>query len=93
MKINVVKNLVDKYGADVTLGQLLVKIQGKKIYECPKCRGKGYVTVEYNGYPTGLPDSGFVYSAAYKDVECDLCNGEGYTDHEMKPKMIQDGWE
>ena len=93
MKINAVKSLVDKYGADVTLGQLLVKIQGDKIYECPKCKGNGYVTVEYNGYPTGLPDSGFVYEAAYKDVECDLCKGEGYTDHKMKPKMIQDGWE
>lgn len=24
---------------------------------------------------------------------CDLCNGEGYTEHQYKPKMIQDGWE
>lgn len=93
MKINEVKNLVDRYGADVTLGQLLVKIQGNKIYECPKCRGKGFVTIEYNGYPDGLPDSGYVYMAAYKDEECDLCKGIGYTEHKMKPKMIQDGWE
>ena len=29
----------------------------------------------------------------YYDVQCDLCNGEGYTEHEYKPRMIQDGWE
>ena len=23
----------------------------------------------------------------------DWCNGEGYTEHQYKPKMIQDGWE
>lgn len=26
-------------------------------------------------------------------VTCDLCNGEGYTEKEYKPKMVQDGWE
>ena len=43
---------------------------------------QGKITVEYNGYPKGLPDSGFVYEAAYKSVECDLCAGEGYTREE-----------
>jgi len=93
MKIRQIKGLVDGYGASMTLGQLLTKIQGEKIYECPKCKGKGFLTVEYNCYPTGLPDSGWVYEPAYKDVECDLCRGEGYTAKEYKPKMVQDGWE
>lgn len=85
MKIREVKGLVDKYGADTTLGEMLAKVQGNKIYVCPKCNGSGFTTVEYNCYPTNLPDSGFVYKPAYKDVECDLCKGDGYTDHEYKP--------
>lgn len=93
MKINEAKGLVDRYGANVTLEQLLTKIQGDKIYECPKCKGNGFITIEYNGYPTNLPDSGFVYEAAYKNEECDLCKGEGYIEHKMKPKMVQVGWE
>lgn len=44
-------------------------------------------------YPSGLPDSGWVEDWRYREVKCDLCNGEGYTEHEYKPKMIQDGWE
>lgn len=93
MKIREIKELIDKYSTDITLGQLLTKIQGNKIYECPKCKGRGFITIEYNGYPTGLPDSGYVYEAAYKDKKCNLCKGEGYTDHEYKPRMVQDGWE
>jgi len=92
MTINEVKGLVDRYGADMTLGQVLIKVQGNKIYKCPKCEGKGFITIKYNSYPKGLPDSGWVYEPAYRDVECNLCNGEGYTDHEYKPRMVQDGW-
>ena len=93
MKIKDVKELVDAYGPDLTLGEMLKKIQGNKIHKCPKCNGQGFIRVEYNGYPRGLPDSGWVYEAAYKNVECDLCKGEGYTDREYKPKMVQAGWE
>lgn len=93
MKINEVKGLIDQYGEQATLGEILKKVQGNKIFKCPKCRGKGYVIVEYNCYPRGLPDSGFVYKPGYKNKKCNLCNGEGYTSHEYKPKMIQDGWE
>lgn len=78
------KELMDHYGENTTLKDLLIKIAGNKIYKCPKCNGMGYITVEYNGYPKGLSDSGFVYEAAYKDVKCDLCNGEGYTADEYK---------
>ena len=93
MFIKDIKALVDTYGTNATLGEILKKVQGNKIYKCPKCNGQGFITVEYNGYPSGFPDSGWVYEAAYKDVECDLCEGEGYTAHEYKPRMVQDGWE
>lgn len=81
-----------RYG-DCTLSELIEKLKGSNVHECPKCNGRGYVKVEYNGYPSGLPDSGFVHEAAYKDVECDVCKGIGYTAYKMHPRMIQDGWE
>lgn len=93
MKINEVKGLIEQYGEKATLGEILRKVQGNKIFKCPKCDGIGYVTVEYNCYPSGLPDSGWVYQPGYKNKKCNLCKGEGYTSHEYKPKMIQDGWE
>ena len=93
MKIHEIMALCDEYGKDTTLGEILSSIQKRKTYKCPKCNGTGKITVEYNGYPSGLPDSGWVYEAAYRTVECDLCNGEGYTGKLHKPRMIQDGWE
>lgn len=88
-----VLELRDCYGGEVTIDQLVKHIQGKKIHKCPKCNGTGVNKVKYNAYPTVLPDSGFVHDWKYKYVSCDLCNGEGYTEHEYKPKMVQDGWE
>ena len=85
-------NLRQKYG-DCTISELIKRVQGDYIYKCPKCNGRGYIKVEYNGYPNGLPDSDFAYEAAYKDVECDICNAVGYTKKPMKPRMVQDGWE
>ena len=85
--------LTKRYGSSTTLGDLARKIQGDKSYKCPKCNGSGKVSVRYNAYPTGLPDSGGVEDWKYKDIECDLCHGEGYTEHEYKPRMVQDGWE
>lgn len=93
MKTCVAIELAEKYGRNTTLGDLVRKIQGNKIYRCPKCNGSGKVNVRYNAYPSGLPDSGWVEDWKYKDIECDLCHGEGYTEHEYKPRMIQDGWE
>lgn len=86
-------NLIKIFGEDTTLKQVLSIVSGGRKYKCPKCDGKGKITVEYNGYQKGLPDSGFVYEAAFKDIECDICKGEGYTREEYKPKYIQDGFE
>lgn len=93
MTINQIKGLIDQYGEQATLEEILRRVQGNKVFKCPKCNGKGYVTTEYNGYPSGLPDSGFVYEPAFRQETCDLCKGDGYTSHKYKPKMIQDGWE
>lgn len=93
MKVHEVIDLVEDYGANTTLGDLARALQKEKIHKCPKCHGTGKVSIRYNAYPSGLPDSGWVEDWKYKDVECDLCQGEGYTEHEYKPKMIQDGWE
>ena len=93
MKVNEAINLSKAYGEKTTLGEFVKIIQENKIHTCPKCNGTGTVSVKYNAYPSGLPDSGWVEDWKYKEVECDLCKGEGYTEHEYKPKMIQDGWE
>lgn len=93
MKVHEIINLCNTYGYNTKLEEVLKMIQGDRIYKCPKCNGKGVVSVRYNAYPSGLPDSGWVEDWKYKDVTCDLCHGEGYTSHEYKPKMIQDGWE
>lgn len=93
MKIHEIKNLIFLYGENTTLNDVLKDIQKNKIYKCPKCQGAGIISVKYNAYPSGLPDSGWVEDWQYKDVECELCQGEGYTDKEYVPRMIQDGWE
>jgi rubrerythrin len=84
--------LVNAYGENYTLGELLKRIQGDKIYKCPACMGRGKITEEYNAYPSGLPDSGWVYEAGYRDKKCTLCDGHGYTNKKYVPKMVQEGW-
>lgn len=93
MKIHEVKTLISTYGEDATLSDVLKIVQGNKIHRCPKCKGAGKVSIRYNAYPSGLPDSGWVQDWKYKDIDCDLCGGEGYTEREYRPRMVQDGWE
>ena len=86
-----INTYISRYG-NISLSRLKeILLDGRK-YLCPKCKGRGYVKTEYNGYPSGLPDSMFVYEAAYKDIKCDLCNGMGYTYKKMIPNFIQQGW-
>lgn len=88
--INEIIELCEEYGENITLGDLKRIIQGNKKYECPKRKGKGYTVEEYNAYPRGLPDSGWVYEAGYRNIPCDLCNGIGYTENKYKTKMVQE---
>ena len=89
MKIHEVIRLRNIYGGKRTLDDLVKLIQGNKIYECPKCGGRGVFTKRVNFAQY------WECCENYKEVEipCDLCNGEGYTEKEYKPKMVQDGWE
>lgn len=93
LKIHELIELENRYGASTTIRQLREIIQGSAVYQCPKCKGKGTVRIKYNAYPSGLPDSGFVEDWQYKDIKCDLCEGEGYTEVEYVPKYVQDGYE
>lgn len=89
----IIQKYIEEFGEEKTIGEVFAALTKYVPYKCPKCNGRGYVEVEYNGYPSGLPDSGFVYEAAFKDIECDLCEGRGYMEVKMKPKYVQNGWE
>ena len=88
-----IQQLINEFGPDITLKDVLDRVKGKYIYKCPKCNGKGTISVKYNAYPSGLPDSGWVDDWKYKDVKCDLCNGKGYTAIKYRIRMVQDGYE
>lgn len=83
MKVYEIKKLIDKWGHNTTLGQLLEDLD--RPYKCPKCEGKGGVNQEYNSYPRGLPDSDWAYQAAFRWIPCSLCEEHGYTKTLKKP--------
>lgn len=87
--ISILNYLGMRYGPNTTLKEAIIKYQDehyKGKFVCPKCNGNGYTVTEYNAYPSGLPDSGWVYKPGYDYEECDLCNGKGYTEKEYKAK-------
>lgn len=89
MKIYEAIRLRNTYGGNKTLDELVDEVQGNKIHKCPKCNGSGNVTQRVNRAQYWECCARY----EYETHPCDLCNGEGYTEHEYKPKMIQDGWE
>lgn len=93
--VQAVEEITGIFGEDTRLGDVKNLLLGKKKHRCPKCHGNGYTEKEYNSYPTGLPDSGFIYEPAWKKIACDLCGGEGWLEKEMKPKYkkVLDGYE
>lgn len=91
--IYVVEQYAEKYGENATIGELLNAMKGSRTYRCPKCGGRGWISVKYNAYPEGLPDSGWVEDWRKKDVKCSLCKGHGWTEKEYRPKMVRQGWE
>lgn len=68
---------------------VLKKVQGNRKYRCPKCGSSGKITIRKNAAEYWECSDRYEYNS----IECDLCNGEGYTEHEYKPKMVQDGWQ
>lgn len=91
-KLNNIKALYEEYG-DKPLSEIIQELKGNNKFECPECKGLGCVSIKYNAYPQGLPDSGFVYEPKYKRHKCSLCDGLGYTEYEFEPHYIQDGWQ
>jgi hypothetical protein len=89
VKINDIKNLIADYGESTTLKDVLKKVQGNRKYKCPKCGGSGKITIRKDVAEYWECSDRYEYNS----IECDLCNGEGYTEHEYKPKMVQDGWQ
>lgn len=89
MKIHEAIRLRNTYGGNMTLDDLAIQIQGNKIHKCPKCGGSGNTIKRINRAQY------WECCDRYEEVEtaCDLCNGEGYTEKEYKPRMVQDGWE
>lgn len=93
VKLHELEKLAKHYGYNTRLWQVIEQfMEEQKPYECPKCHGEGTIEITYNAYPSGLPDSGWVYEPKTKVVECDLCGGEGYTSVEYKPNIVQQGW-
>ena len=85
----ILDTLIHNYGPNTTLQEAQdFYNKNKKLgyYKCPKCGGKGYIVTEYNKYPSGLPDSGWVYEPGYDYKMCDLCKGDGYTLKQYKAK-------
>lgn len=88
MKIHEVIRLRNAYGGEMNLDDLVKRMQGNKIHKCPKCGGSGTTIKRVNRAQYWECFDDYVE----KEVTCDLCNGEGYTEKIYKPRMVQDGW-
>lgn len=53
----------------------------KRVYICPSCNGKGKM---HQRTEDGRGEYNYI---------CPTCRGVGYTEKELKPKMVQMGWE
>lgn len=83
MKIIELDRMMSIYG-DVKLSVIRNNLLKNTPHICPKCNGHGCTSEQYNAYPSGLPDSGWVQDIRSRDVKCTVCNGEGYT-----PKLLR----
>ncbi|PFT50860.1 MULTISPECIES: hypothetical protein [Bacillus cereus group] len=82
MKIVQLKEAIQIFG-NFKLSEI-IKMQDRP-YECPKCKGEGSLQAKYDAYPKGLPDSGWAQDIKTKIVECEICQGHGYTKKQMRP--------
>ena len=72
------------YDVNITIKELKEFIKKKYPYTCPKCKGKGKVWIP-DEFGDGRTGNYF--------TECDICNGYGRTEKEMKPKYQVIGYE
>jgi hypothetical protein len=45
-----IDQIVKDYGGDMTIEECIAKIQGKRIHECPACKGQGCSHCSWVGY-------------------------------------------
>lgn len=84
-KITIVfaKQLVKEYGENITLGELLDKLQKGRKYKCPNCDGNGIVSACVD---PGHPNMDELHRPAkFEMQDCDLCEGHGYTKKRKRP--------
>lgn len=83
-----IDGLIARYGREIRLCEILDKLPKPEGFICPACRGTGLVTIVK---PAEWPNE---YAAPTRsDVVCVTCRGEGYTPREIKPRMVQEGWQ
>lgn len=63
-----------------TFDDLVKLMQGNKIHRCPKCGGSGTIIKRVNRAQYWERCADYVE----KEVTCDLCNGEGYTEKNIQ---------
>lgn len=73
MKIIDIEILINRYGKNATLKEVLRAEQGDYIYVCPKCAGRGIVKEKY------FTGEGYNQEEKIREIKCSLCNGIGYT--------------
>lgn len=78
MKIIDLIALQTKYG-DIKIGEVIAK--QNRPFICPKCEGVGSESKLVREGIYGYTDS------EYKTIDCNICDGYGYTQRQMKPKI------
>ena len=85
------RQIINRFGGRVPLGQVL-KQELDTWFLCPACKGNGEITETQVDY-MALPGS-YSYGKEFeRRKECNVCSGVGKTPKELKPKMVQAGWE
>lgn len=76
----ILKEAIQIYGPNTTLKQAFESLVSG-MYECPECKGKGYIEKE-----TRVPMSGPFLEYTTKREVCKTCQGLGYTREEYVAK-------
>lgn len=91
MKAFEIKALEKEYGSEATLEQVFELLE--RPYQCPQCNGAAVCCKP-------SPKNTFLGKLLNQAVEseqvlsaCELCDGQGWTEKEFVPKLIQAGWE
>lgn len=81
MKIRQLEEIQKQFG-NRPIADIIEEMKGDNIYECPKCKGKGTERKLVRQGDYGYTDD------EYKDIDCPVCKGIGFTNRKMKPKVV-----